>query len=100
MPVTTAADTVRILVASDNHVGYAERDAIRGDDSWKAFDEILQIARKKDVDMVLLGGDLFHENKPSRKSLYNVMKSIRMHSYGERPCELEMLSEPNDNFTG
>jgi len=36
-------------VATDNHVGYEERDPIRKDDSWKTFDEILNLARTEDV---------------------------------------------------
>lgn len=44
-----AQDTIRILVASDNHVGYEERDPIRKDDSWKTFDEIMNLARTEDV---------------------------------------------------
>ena len=94
------ADTIRILVATDNHVGYNERDAIRGDDSWKSFHEVMCLAKEKDVDMVLLAGDLFHENKPSRKSMYQVMRSLRMNCYGEKPCELEMLSDPGEVFQG
>lgn len=43
------ADTIRILVATDNHVGFEERDAIRKDDSWRTFDEILTLARTEDV---------------------------------------------------
>lgn len=43
------ADTIRILVATDNHVGYEERDAIRKDDSWRTFDEIMTLARTEDV---------------------------------------------------
>lgn len=43
------ADTIRILVATDNHVGYEERDPIRKDDSWKTFDEILNLAKSQDV---------------------------------------------------
>ncbi|KXL45171.1 hypothetical protein M433DRAFT_56814 [Acidomyces richmondensis BFW] len=96
----TAADTIRILVASDNHVGYNERDPIRGDDSWKSFHEVMCLAKKHDVDMVLLAGDLFHENKPSRKSMYQVMRSIRMNCYGDKPCELEMLSDASEQFPG
>ena len=46
---TPEADTIRILVATDNHVGYEERDPIRKDDSWKTFDEILNLGRKEDV---------------------------------------------------
>lgn len=91
---------MRVLVASDNHVGYAERDSERGDDSWKAFDEIMTIAKERDVDMVLLAGDLFHDNKPSRKAMYNVMRSLRINCYGDKPCELEMLSDASENFDG
>nr|ABH09695.1 MRE11-like protein [Talaromyces marneffei] len=60
--ISTDADTIRILVSTDNHVGYNERDPIRGDDSWKTFHEIMCLAKERDVDMVLLAGDLFHEN--------------------------------------
>ena len=100
MPDMSAADTIRILVSTDNHVGYNERDAIRGDDSWKSFNEVMELAKKHDVDMVLLAGDLFHENKPSRKSMYQVMRSLRMNCYGEKPCELEMLSDASETFAG
>ncbi|KAF1347958.1 Mre11 DNA-binding presumed domain-containing protein [Delphinella strobiligena] len=96
----SAADTIRILVATDSHVGYNERDPIRGDDSWTSFHEVMCLAREHDVDMVLLAGDLFHENKPSRKSMYQVMRSLRMNCYGDKPCELEMLSDASENFQG
>ncbi|KAJ6090044.1 hypothetical protein N7467_005260 [Penicillium canescens] len=99
MPVNEA-ETIRILISTDNHVGYNERDPIRGDDSWKSFHEIMCLAKERDVDMVLLAGDLFHENKPSRKSMYQVMRSIRMNCFGDKPCELEMLSDASENFQG
>lgn len=38
-----------MLVATDNHVGFEERDAIRKDDSWRSFDEIMNLARTEDV---------------------------------------------------
>ncbi|KAG5368202.1 Double-strand break repair protein [Yarrowia sp. C11] len=91
---TRGPDTIRILIATDNHVGYNEQDPIRGDDSWKTFHEIMGLARTEDVDMVLQAGDLFHINKPSRKSMYQVIRSLRMNCYGERPCEMELLSDP------
>jgi double-strand break repair protein MRE11 len=94
------ADTIRILVATDSHVGYNERDAHRKDDSWKSFHEVMCLAKEHDVDMVLHAGDLFHENKPSRKSMYQVMRSIRTNCLGEKPCELEMLSDASENFGG
>jgi len=93
-------NTIRVLVSTDNHVGYNERDAIRGDDSWRTFDEIMALAVSEDVDMILLAGDLFHENKPSRKSMFQVMRSLRENCYGAKPCELEMLSDETEAFAG
>lgn len=87
-------------MATDNHVGYAERDAFRGDDSWTTFHEIMSLAKERDVDMVLLAGDLFHDNKPSRKAMFNVMRSLRMMCLGDKPCELEMLSDGSEVFQG
>lgn len=58
------------------------------------------MAKERDVDMVLLAGDLFHDNKPSRKAMYHVMQSIRKHCFGDKPCELEMLSDASENFQG
>ncbi|KAM0351627.1 hypothetical protein ACHAPU_002637 [Fusarium lateritium] len=100
MPDFTEADTIRILVATDNHVGYEERDPIRKDDSWRTFDEVLNLARTEDVDMVLLAGDLFHDNKPSRKSLYQVMRTLRQNCLGLKPCPLEFLSDAASVFEG
>lgn len=96
----TAADTIRILIATDSHVGYAENDAVRKDDSWRSFDEVMRLAKDQDVDMVLLAGDLFHYSQPSRKAMYQVMRSLRMNCLGEKPCELELLSDANDIFDG
>lgn len=87
-------DTIRVLLTTDNHVGAFENDPIRGDDAWKTFDEITTIAKDKDVDMIIQGGDLFHINKPTKKSMYHVMKSLRSNCMGDRPCELELLSDP------
>jgi len=50
--------------------------------------------------MILLGGDLFHENRPSRKSMYQVMRSLRRNCLGMKPCELEFLSDANEVFEG
>ncbi|PHH89559.1 hypothetical protein CDD83_5795 [Cordyceps sp. RAO-2017] len=100
MSTFSEADTIRILVATDNHVGFEERDAIRKDDSWRTFDEIMNMARTEDVDMVLLAGDLFHDNKPSRKSLYQVMRTLRKNCLGMKPCPLEFLSDAAEVFEG
>lgn len=44
--------------------------------------------------MILLGGDLFHENKPSRSTLYRTMNLLREYTLGDDPIALELLSDP------
>jgi hypothetical protein len=63
-------DTVRIMLSTDNHVGYAEDDNVRGNDSFAALEEVLYLAKFYRCDMVLLAGDLFHDNRPTRRTLY------------------------------
>ena len=74
-----ASNLFRILVSSDIHLGYAEKDPERGVDSFNSFDELLGIGEKEGVDMVLLGGDLFHENKPSRQAEIKCIQILRNH---------------------
>ncbi|EMD37107.1 hypothetical protein CERSUDRAFT_115025 [Gelatoporia subvermispora B] len=93
---TYSDDTIKIMLATDNHIGYLERDPIRGQDSIEAFREILQLAVKHDVDFVLLAGDLFHENRPSRDCLYQTMALLREYTMGDRPLQIELLSDPDD----
>jgi len=42
-------NTIKILLATDNHIGYLERDPIRGQDSINTFKEILELAVKHEV---------------------------------------------------
>ncbi|KAJ7076421.1 Mre11 DNA-binding presumed domain-containing protein [Mycena epipterygia] len=89
-------DTIRIMLATDNHIGYMERDPIRGQDSINTFREILQLAVKHDVDFILLAGDLFHENKPSRDCLYKTIALLREFTLGDKPVQVELLSDPDE----
>ncbi|KAJ4489977.1 Metallo-dependent phosphatase-like protein [Lentinula aciculospora] len=89
-------DTFRILLATDNHIGYNERDPIRGQDSINTFEEILQLAKKHNVDFILLAGDLFHENKPSRESLYRTIALLREYTMGDKPISVELQSDPDE----
>ncbi|ORX55853.1 DNA repair exonuclease [Piromyces finnis] len=97
--IVTDDDVISILIATDNHLGYMERDPLRSNDSFQTFEEILLYAKKYNVDMMLLGGDLFHDNKPSRKTLYNTIALLRQHCMGDKPCQLEFLSDQKRNFT-
>ncbi|KAK3579518.1 hypothetical protein CHS0354_028347 [Potamilus streckersoni] len=88
----------KILVATDIHLGYCEKDAVRGNDSLVTFEEILENAKKYEVDFVLLGGDLFHENKPSRKILHGCLALFRRYCMGEKPVQFELLSDQSVDF--
>ena len=57
---------IRFLVATDVHLGHKEKHPVRKDDSFDAFQELLQKAKQQDVDFLLLGGDLFDEVNPSK----------------------------------
>ncbi|KAI9278189.1 Metallo-dependent phosphatase-like protein [Phascolomyces articulosus] len=92
------ANTFRILISTDNHVGYLEDDQIRGKDSFQSFEEVLLLAKQYNVDFILLGGDLFHHSQPSLYCLREVMGLIRQHLFGDKPCEFNICSDQSINF--
>ncbi|XP_029399148.1 double-strand break repair protein MRE11 isoform X2 [Mus pahari] len=75
-----------------------EKDAVRGNDTFVTFDEILRLALENEVDFILLGGDLFHENKPSRKTLHSCLELLRKYCMGDRPVQFEIISDQSVNF--
>ena len=91
-------DIMRILLATDNHLGYGEKVPSKAEDSFISFDEVLEIAIEKDVDFVLLGGDLFHENKPSRQAYMKCLEILRKRCLGDRPVSIQLVSDPSKNF--
>jgi double-strand break repair protein MRE11 len=86
-------NTFKIMIATDNHLGVWEGDPVRENDSFNAFNEILKNCQKEKVDFLLLGGDLFHHNKPSRKTLFRTVSMLRKHIFGDKPCEFQILSD-------
>lgn len=42
-------NTLRVLIATDCHLGYMEKDEIRRFDSFQAFEEICSIAEQREV---------------------------------------------------
>lgn len=122
-------DTFRIMIATDNHVGYAERDQVRGEDSFLAFEEILQHAvhqrvrnlmgcqshvaffdahshtmpptHSRQADFLLLGGDLFHDNKPSRPTYvkYKIICNTVMVTWCHHSVSLTLFSLTQSHAT-
>ena len=86
----------RIMIASDNHLGYLENDQIRGDDSFNSFEEILKISKSESVDFLLLGGDLFHHHNPSKKTIIRTGNILQKYVYGQRTHKYEVYCyDPN-----
>ena len=98
MSFSSCSSPIKFLICTDNHLGYNEKDPICSKDSFEAFEELLQIARDRQVDAILHCGDLFHENKPSRQTLHSTIELIRKYSLGDLPCSLEYLSDPERDF--
>jgi len=91
-------ETLRIMVSTDNHLGYAEKDPIRGMDSFAAFEEVLYLAKRHKCDMVLLAGDLFHDNKPTRRTLHKTMEIVRRYCMGPDPVQIQVVSDQKTDF--
>ncbi|KAI4840920.1 double-strand break repair protein MRE11 [Plasmodium brasilianum] len=86
-------NTLKILLCTDNHLGYKENNAIQKEDTFNSFEEILFIAKKLNVDMILNSGDLFHKNKLSEYTLFKTMSTIRKYCHVSRK-DVEIGSSP------
>ncbi|EED92561.1 predicted protein, partial [Thalassiosira pseudonana CCMP1335] len=89
-------NTLRVLLSTDNHLGYLERDPIRGLDSFAAFEEVLSLARSQKADLVLLSGDVFHDNKPSRRTLHKTMEILRRYCMGGESVGFQIVSDQKE----
>lgn len=50
------------------------------------------------VDFLLLGGDLFHENKPSRSTLVKAIEILRCYCLNDQPVQFQVVSDQTVNF--
>ncbi|XP_015439228.1 PREDICTED: double-strand break repair protein MRE11A [Dufourea novaeangliae] len=93
-------DTFKILIATDIHLGfsYNKRRGQELDDSFVTFEEILQYGKEHEVDFILLGGDLFHETKPSQIAVIKCMELLRKYCLGSREIKVQFLSDPEVVF--
>lgn len=67
-------------------------------DSFAAFEEVLYLAKRFHCDMVLIAGDLFHDNRPSRRTLHKTMEILRRYVMGSDPVRIQILSDQTQNF--
>jgi len=70
-----------------------------GNDSFAAFEEVLYLATKFECDLVLLAGDLFHDNRPSRRTLHKTLEILRKYVMGNsKAIQIQILSDQQTNF--
>lgn len=86
-----ASSEISILVTTDNHLGYMERDHIRGEDSFRAFEEVFLLAKEKQADCVLICGDLFHDSHPSKYTIYRAVEILKKYCVGDAPRRVECM---------
>ncbi|CAD5220779.1 unnamed protein product [Bursaphelenchus xylophilus] len=89
---------MKILIASDSHCGYGEIKQYLYEDSFRSFEEVLQKAKENECDFILLGGDLFHESEPSRRTQIRLMRLIREYCMSGPKTSLKVTSNGEDNF--
>jgi DNA repair exonuclease SbcCD nuclease subunit len=56
------------------------------------------MAKSLNVDFVLLGGDLFHDNKPSRSTLIKTIRILKQYCFDSKPIQFQILSDQSSNF--
>jgi len=91
-------DVFNITISTDNHVGFKENDAIIGNDSFEAFEEVCQNALINESDFLLLGGDLFHEKVPSKATINKVTKILNENVFGAQNVQFETEGYPVANY--
>jgi metallophosphoesterase superfamily enzyme len=74
----------KILIFTDNHVGFKEKHHIRGEDSFDTLEEILSIGERENVDFALQSGDLFHDLYPSHDCICKTLRIFEKHVFGEK----------------
>jgi double-strand break repair protein MRE11 len=52
------------------------------------------LAKHFQCDMVLIAGDLFHDNRPSRRTLHKTMEILRNYCLGPNAVKIQILSDP------
>lgn len=90
--------SLKILIATDHHLGYKETDPIIGNDSFETFEECLVTANTRGVDFVLLGGDLFHEHRPSANAYFKASNILNANVFGENQVKFETSGFDNANY--
>ncbi len=70
--------TVQLLHTADTHLGYRQYGIIeREKDFYEVFDEIVDVAIREHVNLVVHGGDLFDTTRPPPQAFRAAIRSLR-----------------------
>lgn len=85
------SNVFRLAVSTGNYLGFGRNSQIRRNDSFDSFEEMLRKARVANVDMLLLGGNLFDEHSPDQYILQRTMTCLKDHIFGDKPIGYEIV---------
>ena len=87
----------KIMIMTDNHMGYAEKNPLLHNDSFEAVEEILLASSNNQVDFVIQGGDLFHQEVPSQSTLKRGIEIFANAVYGDKLHQFSIINQENPN---
>ncbi|CAI8497056.1 unnamed protein product [Hanseniaspora opuntiae] len=91
--------TFRIMITTDNHIGYKETDSYIDTDSYENFKEVIEICnRLGNVDFMLNSGDLFHDNYFSSKNLNFITDLLVNNCLNDNPITFKTEHKPDSLY--
>jgi DNA repair protein SbcD/Mre11 len=77
---------IKVLHTADWHLGKKLQEFSRLEEQKEVLEEIIQIAEREQVDLVLLAGDIFDTYNPSHEAVELLYKSLhKLSNHGRRP---------------
>jgi DNA repair protein SbcD/Mre11 len=85
-PNTEKTNMIKILHTADWHLGKRLQEFSRLEEQKEVLEEIIQIADREVVDLVLLAGDIFDSFNPNHEAVELLYKTLkRLSNNGQRP---------------
>ena len=97
IPKVIDGNTFRIMITTDNHIGYKETDSYIDTDSYENFEEVINICKRLgNVDFMLNSGDLFHDNHFSSKNLNFITDLLVNSCLNDNPIKFKTEHSPDN----
>jgi DNA repair exonuclease SbcCD nuclease subunit len=95
---------LRILHTADVHLGarqsgYGEAGALLRRARWRALRRVVDVARERCADLVVIAGDLFDRDRPDIDSAKRAIDALAGAPAGESPVPVAVIPGNHDPFT-